>query len=222
MSSKKEPTEKRIINTRSRTRQRAVSFDSHRICFNNRSASPAQIQFRRNLFETSEEPITVVSAGVPDINTCRALIPYMSLASFIANILRKSKKLQLNPIVQNISVPIEIFHQLEFNISSFLIPGIKLQGVQFDQFIIKQFDQEYIFTNRPFVKRQLDSNFAFVRPIEYTVSEKMAPSFNVKDLVSAIPSYNGDENQLETFLNVCKKFYSLIEENQRDNFVSKL
>lgn len=48
----------------------------------------------------------------------------------------------------------------------------------------------------------------------------MAPSFNVKDLVSAIPSYNGDENQLETFLNVCKKFYSLIEENQRDNFVS--
>lgn len=43
--------------------------------------------------------------------------------------------------------------------------------------------------------------------------------FSVKDLVNAIPTYNGDERQLETFINVCSKYFSLIENNQKDQFV---
>lgn len=243
MSSKEKPEEK-IIVTRKRAKQRLISFDENRSNLANTNENPQnrtqprnsthiRDQFVQNPIQTN--PINLdqtqastsqfIPANVPIVNpmnTCQDLVPFIPQPiPFPANF-------DSNQIIQHIYIPDEILQNL--NVPIFNNPIIALPpNFAFNQTTITYFGQEFLFTNIPFIKSQPEPNFAFVsrdrRPIfeippTKSLEQPKMALFSVKDLVSAIPTYNGDEKQLETFINVCSKFYSLIKDDQKDRFVT--
>lgn len=247
MSEKKEPA-KKTINTRLRTRQRFLSFDENRLHLDNiddnlRRQLNNPDQYRRAQIhdQSFHDPIDqvpldlddprvhseqVAAVGVPGVssnnNECQALVPFASPRLSLANYNQENRP-QSIPAIQNIYLPNQAFHHIDF--SSFETPTIRVPpNFMINQFIITQFGQNFSITNLPFLKKPPVSDFAFLnrdtRSIEYTTNSATMALFSIKDLVGAIPTYNGDEKQLETFINVCTKFHSLLKEDQRDQFVT--
>lgn len=221
MSNKKETT-KRTINTRLRTRQRFLSFDENRAQFatidddlqrqrdnsnQNRLARIRDQSFQDpidqvplNLNEPRVDSDQKAPADVPGVsftNECQALVPFTTPRLRLANSLRGNTT-QSNSVIQNIYVPGQVFQHLDF--SSFETPTIRVPlNFMVNQIIRTQFGQEFSITNFPFVRKPPTSDFAFfnrgIRSIEYTSNSETMALFSIKDLVSAIPTYNGDEKQ---------------------------
>lgn len=243
MSDKRKP-EPKIIVTRKRERLRLQSFNENRSNLTSTDDNPHNRTQPRNSSHIREQfvqnpvqayPINpnqarastsqFILTNVPDndpINICQALVPFRPQPfPFPGNC-------NPNQIIQHISVPDEIFQNLNF--STIEIPIINLPpNFAFNQITVTYFGQEFLFSNIPFIESQPEPNFAFVsrdrRPIfEIPVFESLEQPkmtlFSIKDLVSAIPTYNGDEKQLETFINVCSKYFSLIQENQKEQFIT--
>lgn len=210
-----------IVNTQSGIRHHFLSLDQ------NPHASIPEIHLSANETRDNLGQIVRVNAqSANSSNTCQTLVRFGPTNPFVPNFDRTP---QSNSVIQHISVPDQIFRNLNFSSIQTLVITIR-PNFSFNQFIIRQAGQEYIFTNIPFVKTPSDSDFAFVnrdiraienRPNQNRNFERPTMGiFSVKDLVSAIPTYNGDERQLETFINICSKYYSLIEVDQKPQFVT--
>lgn len=244
MSSRKEPTERKII-PRSRSRQRLQSFDEHRPNLNDvdENATGQSSDSDNILDQSAHVPVNTdtlnlnepqasssqnIPTNFPTINlsdTRQALVPFVPPPIPLFT--------NFNPNIRyQVSQPIPIPNRGPQH-TNFLISGNPIvrypPGYTYGQFSITHLDKEYIFTNIPFLKPIPESNFQFIsqnrRSIEFTphtqdTKEPKMALFTIKDLVSAVPVYDGDEKQLETFINVCSKFYSLIEENQKEKFVT--
>lgn len=59
----------------------------------------------------------------------------------------------------------------------------------------------------------------FIQPLDNKKPSKMA-LFSIKDLFSGIPTFDGSDKNLETFINICDRFSKLISEEQKDAFVT--
>lgn len=142
-------------------------------------------------------------------NDSRAVVPYIE--SIAENLTAR-----FSPGIEDIFLENNIFDSLRFENIHFPWNN---PSIERSEFHITHLGKKYIFNQIPIITPPNPNIIYF--PLRSKLSIKMGePIFSAKDLSFLIPEFNGDENKLESFINICSKYYSMMKNDQAALFLA--